>query len=204
MLPASGIREPSRITARALRWAIRISASDLRLFQYMNRIPRRNFLKHAAAAGCLSGRLAAASGRIAIVTRAPGGISSSQPVRWAAGELRRAVEEKGDSCVIVSSPGEAGDFQAAVMVAVATGSPAESFRLAPEKISGKQAVRASACDNRGPVCAITELADRVRHESNPVAALTLGAPLEEQPANRIRSINRAFVSDVEDKSWFRS
>ena len=168
----------------------------------MNRIPRRNFLKHAAAAGCLSGRLAAASGRIAIVTGAPGGISSSEPVRWASGELRRAVEEKGDSCVIVSSPGEAGDFQAAVMVALTTGSPAESFRLAPEKISGKPAVRASASDNRGLVYAITELADRVRHATNPVAALTLAAPLEEQPANRVRSINRAFVSDVEDKSWF--
>src|SRR5450432_1212694 len=111
MLPASGMREPSRITARAPWWAIRISASDLRLDQYMNRIPRRSFLKHAAAAGCLSGRLAAASGKIAIVTGAPGGISSSEPVRWAAGELRRAVEEKGDSCVIVSSLGEAGDFR---------------------------------------------------------------------------------------------
>src|ERR1017187_5831897 len=204
MLRASGIREPSRITARAPWWAIRISASALRLAQYMNSIPRRNFLKHAAAAGCLSGRLAAAPGRIAIVTGAPSGISSSEPVRWAAVELRRAVEEKGDSCVIVSSPGEAGDFQAAVMVALATGSPAESFRLAPEKISGKRAVRASASDHRGLVYAISELADRVRHATNPVAALTLAAPLEEQPANRVRSINRAFLSDVEDKSWFRS
>ena len=34
----------------------------------MNRIPRRNFLKHAAPAGCLSGGLVAASNRIAIVT----------------------------------------------------------------------------------------------------------------------------------------
>jgi hypothetical protein len=155
----------------------------------MNRIPRRSFLKHAAAAGCLSGRLAAAPGRIAIVTGTPNGISSAEPVRWAAGELRRAVEEKGDSCVIVSSPGEAGDFQAAVMVAAATGLPAESFRLAPEKISGKQAVRASAFDSRGLVYAITELADRVRHATNPASALTLAAPLEERPANRVRSIN---------------
>ncbi|HUK42636.1 MAG TPA: hypothetical protein VLX11_16390 [Candidatus Acidoferrales bacterium] len=43
----------------------------------MNTIPRRRFLKHAAAAGCLSGRLAAASGRIAIITGPPNGISSS-------------------------------------------------------------------------------------------------------------------------------
>ena len=168
----------------------------------MERIPRRNFLKHAAAAGCLSGRLAAASGRIAIITGAPNGITTSEPVRWAAGELRRAVEEKGDSCGIGSSPGEAGDFQAAVIVSVTTGSPAESFRFAPEKIGGKPAVRASASDNRGLVYALTELADCVRHGTNPVAALTLAAPLEEQPANRVRSINRAFVSDIEDKSWF--
>jgi len=168
----------------------------------MNGIPRRRFLKHAAAAGCLSGHLAAASGRIAIITGPPNGISSSEPVRWAAGELRRAVEEKGDSCVIVSSPGETGDFQAAVMVAVAAGSPAEAFRLAPEKIGGKPVVRASASDHRGLVYALTELADRLRHAANPVATLTLTAPLEEQPANRVRSICRAFVSDVEDKNWF--
>ena len=149
----------------------------------MNRIPRRNVLKNASAAGCLLGSVEAASGRIAIVTGAPGGIPSSEPVRWADRELRRAVEEKGDSCVIVSSPGEAGDFQAAVIVAFATGSPAEGFRLVPEKISGKQAVRASASDQRGLVYAITELADRVRHAGSPVAALTLAAPLEEQPAN---------------------
>jgi hypothetical protein len=86
------------------------------------------------------------------------------------------------------------------MVALATGSPAESFRLAPEKVSSRQAVRAS--ESRGLVYAITELADRVRHATNLVAALTLAAPIEEQPANRVRSINRAFVSDVEDKSWF--
>ena len=159
----------------------------------MERIPRRNFLKHAAAAGCLSGRLAAASGRIAIITGAPNGITTAEPVRWAAGELRRAVEEKGASCGIGSSPGEAGDFQAAVIVSVTTGSPAESFRLTPEKIDGKSAVRASASDHRGLVYAITELADRVRHGTNPVAALTLAAPLEEQPANRVRSINRACI-----------
>ena len=35
-----------------------------------------------------------------------------------------------------------------------------------------------------------------------MAALTLAASFEEQPANRVRSIKRAFVSDVEDKSWF--
>ncbi len=67
---------------------------------------------------------------------------------------------------------------------------------------GKPVVRASASDNCGLVYAITELADRVRHATNPVAALTLAAPPEEQPANRARSINRAFVSDVEDESWF--
>jgi hypothetical protein len=63
--------------------------------------PETQFSKNAAAAGCLSGRLAATSGRIAIVTGASNGISSSEPVRWATGELRRAVEEKGDSCIIV-------------------------------------------------------------------------------------------------------
>jgi hypothetical protein len=80
--------------------------------------------------------------------------------------------------------------------------PREAFRLAPAKVSGKAALRASASDARGYVYALTELADRIRHGGDPLTVLTLSHPVEEQPANTVRSIARAFVSDVEDKPWY--
>ncbi len=74
--------------------------------------------------------------------------------------------------------------------------------IAPARVSGKAALQTSASDARGYVYALTELADRVRHGSSPDASLSLAKPVEEQPANTVRSIARAFVSDVEDKPWF--
>ena len=57
-------------------------------------------------------------------------------------------------------------------------------------------------DARGLVYALLELADRVQNAAGPAAALTIPKPIVEQPANRIRSLTRLFVSDVEDKPWF--
>lgn len=63
-------------------------------------------------------------------------------------------------------------------------------------------LRLAAPDARGFAYALTELADRVRYASDPVAALTLRTPETATPANTVRSIARAFVSEVEDKPWF--
>jgi hypothetical protein len=173
----------------------------------MIRIPRRSFLKHtgqATAAGCLAGGIAgAATARIAIVADPADKMTSAGPPRWAIDDLRSAVEAKGATAAVVASTAAAGEFQAAVIVGRPEAKlPAEAFRLAPGKQNGKPSVHASASDARGFVYAITELADRVRHGADPVAALTLAGAVEQQPANTVRSINRAFVSDVEDKSWF--
>jgi len=172
----------------------------------MKRIARRSFLKHAghaSAAGYLAGGLAAAPARIVIIADAADKLASAGPVHWAIGELHRAVEAKGAACELVASAGAAGQFQAAVVVGRAeTNLPAEAFRLAPAKQNGKPVVRVSASDVRGLVYAITELADRVHHGTDAVAALALTAAIQEEPANAVRSINKAFVSDVEDKSWY--
>jgi hypothetical protein len=166
---------------------------------------RRSFLQQAGAAtaaGCLGTSLAAAAGRIAIVADPADGVLSSPPVRWAIGDLRQAIEATGATCAVAATA-EAGDFQAAVVIARdSSASPPEAFRLAPAGQPGRPAVRVSASDARGYVYALTELADRVRHGADPVSALSIAAPLQEQPANSIRSIARAFVSDVEDKPWF--
>jgi len=82
----------------------------------MTKIPRRRFLKGAAAAGYLTGSLTAATERIAILIAPADALGTASPVRWAADEVRRAVLEKGGTCAVVSSAGEAGDFEAAVIV----------------------------------------------------------------------------------------
>ncbi|HUB34103.1 MAG TPA: hypothetical protein VMA31_13775, partial [Bryobacteraceae bacterium] len=172
----------------------------------MQSIPRRRFLKQAGqatAAGYLAPRLASAAGRIAILADPADSLISKPPVQWAIGELRQAVEHKGAVCVLAPAAAAAGDFAFAVAIAAASPAlPSEAFRLSPETIAGKPAGRVSASDARGFVYAVTELADRVRHGGDPVTALTVATPLEAQPANAVRSIARAFVSDVEDKPWF--
>ena len=57
-------------------------------------------------------------------------------------------------------------------------------------------------DGRGLTYALLELADRIRCGQRPDAALTFDAPLSEKPHNKMRSIGRLFVSDVEDKPWY--
>ncbi|MGA3285127.1 MAG: hypothetical protein ABSD57_11810, partial [Verrucomicrobiota bacterium] len=52
------------------------------------------------------------------------------------------------------------------------------------------------------VYALLELADRVRLADDPMAALQAVKPISERPANAVRSIGRAFASNVEDLPWF--
>ena len=63
-------------------------------------------------------------------------------------------------------------------------------------------VLATGGDGSGVVYALTELADRVENGVDPHAVLELDAPVVERPANRIRSVIRLFVSELEDKPWF--
>src|SRR5579871_5155783 len=173
----------------------------------MQSIPRRKFIRQAGQAAALgylgASGLGAAPGRIAIIASPSDAVASSAPAKWAAGELRSAIESKGASAVIAGSMGDAGDAAFAVLLGGESARlPREGFRIAPARISSKPAVRAAASDVRGYVYALTELADRVRHGADPLAALTLAATIDEQPANTVRSMTRAFVSDVEDKAWY--
>jgi hypothetical protein len=78
----------------------------------------------------------------------------------------------------------------------------ESLAILPAEFGGRQVVLATGTDVRGLVYAVVELADRVEHADDPLAALMLAAPIAERPANPIRGISRLFVSDVEDLPWF--
>ena len=60
----------------------------------------------------------------------------------------------------------------------------------------------TANDTRGFVYGLLELAERVRYSQDPATALHLAQPIEEQPANTVRSVMRCFCSEIEDKPWF--
>ncbi len=167
---------------------------------------RRRFLQQAGQAtalGYLGTNRASAAGRIAILADPSDAVIGKPPAQWAMGELRQALEAKGANCAVSADAAGAGDFSFAVALAGADPAAApEGFSLTPTTISAKPGLRVRASDARGYVYALTELADRVRYGGDPVAALTPAALVEARPANPVRSIARAFVSEVEDKPWF--
>src|ERR1051326_3730027 len=135
---------------------------------------RRKFLQHSGLGvgrGALRG--------LAAVTADPADrVASAAPVQWAMREVQAALDERHLSARVVARGGLTR--------------PPESRSLA----AGQDALVASGSDVRGLVYALLEVADRVRY----AGSLKLARPFAEKPANTIRSINRCFESDVEDKS----
>jgi hypothetical protein len=84
--------------------------------------------------------------------------------------------------------------------AAADWSSPDSLRLVPGEIAGHPALLVSAPAPRGFVYGLHELAKRVEF-GGPVA-LSLDAPVEETSPNRVRSVARPFLSEIEDKAWF--
>ena len=80
-----------------------------------------------------------------------------------------------------------------------------AWRWPGARRKGVRRFSAAGSDERGLVYALLEVADRVNFADNPLAALEAKAvqPVSERPANAIRGVSRAFVSDVEDKAWFQ-
>ena len=76
------------------------------------------------------------------------------------------------------------------------------FRRRSRCARGRGGVWACGHDARGLTYALLELADRVRHAADPLAALAVPKPVTERPANTVRSVTRLFTSDVEDKPWY--
>ncbi len=74
--------------------------------------------------------------------------------------------------------------------------------MTPVHLSGAPAIWISASDPRGFIYGLLELAERVEFSEEPSFGLHLAEASEEQPANRVRSVARAFCSEVEDKAWY--
>jgi hypothetical protein len=179
---------------------------------------RREFLKLAgalSAANLTHGALAAPVRRFAITIDAQDPVASSQPVRWAAEQLREAIAAKGATCEIVEAPQQVRGAAFQVLVAgggstLARGFPqtgaelsgAEMLRLTPGQLADAPAILVSGSDQRGFIYALLELAERVRFGSDPTLALHLISPIEDKPANEARSVGRYFCSELEDKPWY--
>jgi hypothetical protein len=171
---------------------------------------RRTFLKLTTAATSITAadlvHAIPAHGAIALVTDADG-LLAAQPVQWALAELHRGCAEKGLS--ISTSTGKL-----AIVVAPSSSSLARGFKsmpavtlpeataLVPGSYRDLPAILVTGIDERGVVYGLLELLDRIRLSDDPLAALHLTAPVIESTPNKVRSVARAFLSEIEDKLWF--
>jgi hypothetical protein len=177
-------------------------------------LSRRRFFQ-AAAAGAVGVASASAAGTpgVAIVVDPADAVASTPAARWAAGELERALTERGASARVYSTAAQAPAADLRIMAAgmaspgaaaalQAAGARAEAAPEALALCQGKEGVWACGHDARGLTYALLELADRARNAADPFAALAVPKPVTERPANAIRSMMRLFTSDVEDKPWY--
>jgi hypothetical protein len=186
-------------------------------------INRRDFLKRTSVAagigalGLPEPSAAAAQRGVALVIDPRDPVAASAPAGWAAEELRQALAARQIAVEVVSSLDQARLAATRIRIAGIASAAAqellrradttvaalpESLALVPSADADGAILLAAGNDARGLTYAITELADRVRHGADPVAALRVAQAIVEQPANSVRSIARCFESDVEDKSWF--
>ncbi|MDQ2840065.1 MAG: hypothetical protein M3Y72_03305 [Acidobacteriota bacterium] len=181
-------------------------------------IQRRDFLKLAGAMtafGFGGSALAALGGRVAIVIDANDPVASSGPVKWAAGQLRQALSAKGSLSGIFSSlsqaegstffvlvAGPASDFAKGFSAHCTPLEAPESIHMTPGKVAESPAILVSGSDARGSLYGLLELAERVQFGHDPAAGLYLSKAVEEKSANEVRSVARAFCSEIEDKAWY--
>jgi hypothetical protein len=144
-------------------------------------------------------------------------IAHSRPVRWAVSHLAQTLASKGVSCTELASPqAESAGADAVIVVAgagtalarqanwsrLALPSTSEALAVAPTRLGEKTGSLACGGGERGLVYAVLEVADRIAHAADPMAAITAPLPESAHPANAVRGIARIFASDIEDKAWF--
>ncbi|HEY1663606.1 MAG TPA: twin-arginine translocation signal domain-containing protein [Verrucomicrobiae bacterium] len=180
---------------------------------------RRQFIKKtslvaAAVAGGSFLRLPVSAAEnnptVSIVLDLEDGLLKQNPVRWAVGQLRDALVTSGVVVQFCESINQASPSQECIVAGrMASGSATSALLNVPEALwmarttmGNRDVLLVGGSDARGIVYALLELADRVKFAADPMALLKAMQPVREQPANAVRSVARAFVSDVEDKPWF--
>ena len=144
---------------------------------------------------------------VSLIVDRDSALSASEPVRWAVEELRQALMAKGVTAV------ESGGA-VVILVSVASAPLAKGFgglsgvslpetvALLPGSRNGVPAVLVTGVDARGIVYGLLELVERVRASDDVFAALHQATPSVETTPNKVRSVARAFLSEIEDKAWF--
>ncbi|MDB5158509.1 MAG: hypothetical protein JWR50_3216 [Mucilaginibacter sp.] len=142
-------------------------------------------------------------------------LAKSVKVQWAVAELESALKAKGitvqnstgidkastdNLCILVSRSGAAGAWLTKAGVTVP--SVPEATALIPAMHGVRPMLIATGFDERGLIYALLELTDKVNYSASPLAALHISKPIIEQPLNKVRSINRMFCTDIEDKPWY--
>ena len=181
-------------------------------------VSRRDFLRLSAgtlgAVGAAAPPLTQAreGDRVSVVMDPADSGASAPSVAWALDELEAALAQHAIALRRVRSLPEAPaadrlivastcDMPLAREACPALPRAPESLALLTTSLGGREGLLACGADGRGLTYALLELADRIRCGQRPEEALRLQAPLIEKPHNRVRSIGRLFVSDVEDKPW---
>jgi hypothetical protein len=176
-----------------------------------NQTTRRTFLKLTTAAASVtaieySQALPTGNG-IALIVDRDSALTTSAQVEWAVEQFRQALLGKG---IVSSTTGNA----LTVVVSPATGLLAKTFgnlagithaettALIPGNYNNAPAILVTGIDTRGIVYGLLELSERVRLNDNPFTSLHLSGPMIEITPNKVRSVARAFLSEIEDKSWF--
>ena len=144
-------------------------------------------------------------------------IAGSTPSRWAARELEESLKSVGigvyqcdqlahakHSDLIIVATGSNSSLSRNLLQDAGVSIPAvpEALGIVKAKSDDKRILLACGYDVRGVVYALLELADRVRYSDRPLDSLNIQKPVVERPANRIRSLSRLFVSEIEDKPWY--
>ncbi|HXJ42705.1 MAG TPA: hypothetical protein VNH18_25715 [Bryobacteraceae bacterium] len=177
---------------------------------------RREFIAGAGTAAALGVTWAAGTG-VSLALDPKDSLAAAAEVQWAAKELEQSLTARGVAVFRCDSPAAARPGNICVLSAALNSAVArdvlrqsrttvaavpEALALVPGSVGNTKVLMACGHDARGLVFALLELADRVRHGSDPVAALAIQKPIVERPANAVRSVTRLFVSDVEDKPWY--
>ena len=184
---------------------------------------RRRFLKTSGSAAALG--LAAASAKpaeaatrgVSLVVDPGDPVGGAAPSLWAAKELEQSLTSRGvkvlrcdrpaqanagDLCILTAGADSVSARQILAQAGTTVARTPEALGLVPGSIGNRKVLFVCGSDVRGLVYALLELSDRAQHHSSAWDALAISQPVTEVPANEVRSMNRLFTSNVEDKPWY--
>ena len=172
---------------------------------------RRAFLKLSTAAASVTvvdlSHAMPVGRTVALIIDSGSALTASEPVQWAVEKFRQALTVKG-----ITSSDSGGTLT--VVVSPVSGQMAKAFGSVPSIVQSETtalvpgthnnapAILVTGIDARGIVYGLLELTERIRLNDNPFTALYLSASVIEITPNKVRSVARAFLSEIEDKSWY--